>query len=84
MAFNQNPNGPRGLSVFRAGRGTPGRKTEYRIAGDYGTKIHSGGPVMLAADGTIQVPASVDSKILGVFQGVEYVDINGEIQFKPY
>jgi hypothetical protein len=84
MAFSQNPNGPRGLDVFRANRGTPGRLAEYRIDGTYATKIYSGNPVELHTDGTLIVPASVDSKILGVFQGCQYIDVAGETQFKPF
>src|SRR5690606_26209635 len=83
MSYNANQNVPSGFTVFRAAGGTPNRLAEYRIAGTYGSKIHSGGPVSLSS-GSLIVPASANSRILGVFQGCEYVDVNGDTQFRPY
>lgn len=84
MAFTQQPNGPRGLAPYRASDGIPNRAVEYKILGTYGTKIYSGSPVALNTDGTIIVPADVDTRILGVFDGCEYVDTQGNVVFSPY
>lgn len=84
MSFTQQPNGPRGFSVARASRGTPNRSVEYHIADEYGTSIYRGAPVSLHTDGTIIVPADVDARILGVFDGCEYVDTEGNVKFSSY
>lgn len=84
MAFAQQPNGPRGLSPYRASNGIPQRAVEYEILGTYGTKIYSGSPVALAANGTVVVPADVDTRILGIFDGCEYDDPQGNVIFSPF
>jgi len=84
MSFTLNFNGARGFQPYQAQNGTPMRVVEYPILGTYGTKIHRGGPVELNTDGTIIVAANVDSTILGVFDGCEYVDSQGNVIFSPY
>lgn len=84
MAFSQNPNGPRGLTPLRAQNGPANRSGEYEILGTYATKVYSGNPVILAADGTIQVPANQEDDILGVFDGVQYIDTAGNVVFSPF
>lgn len=84
MAFTLSNNGARGFQPYRAANGTPMRTVEYQIAGDYSTKIYRGAPVILHTDGTIRVAADVDSTILGIFDGCEYVDTQGNVIFSPY
>ena len=84
MSFTPNANGPRGFDVAKGRDGTPQRSFNARILGTYGTKIYSGQPVTLAADGTIQVLAAADTPVYGVFDGCEYVEVNGDIRWSPY
>jgi len=84
MSFSQNPNGPRGFAPVRAASGTPSRSNEYEILGTYATKIYSGQPVTLFTDGYVRVLVAATDVILGVFDGVEYIDTNGDTRFSPY
>ena len=84
MVFTANANGPRGFDVAKGRDGIPQRTFDARILGTYGTKIYTGQPVTLAADGTLQVLAAATTPVYGVFTGCEYVDTNGDIQFRPY
>ena len=84
MSFTAQPNGPRGFAPAKAKSGTPNRASTYTILGTYATKLYSGQPVMLGAGGQVEALASAASIVLGVFDGVEYVDINGDIRFSPY
>ena len=84
MSFSPNANGPRGFDVAKGRDGTPQRCTIHRILGTYGSKIHTGAPVTLAADGTVQLLSAANDPILGVFNGCEYVEVNGDIKFSPY
>lgn len=84
MSFTLNFNGARGFQPYKAQNGTPMRTVEYPIASAYATSIFRGAPVDLHTDGTLIVPANVDAKILGVFDGVEYIDAQGNVIFSPY
>lgn len=84
MSFTLNFNGARGFQPYQAQNGTPMRAVEYPILGTYGTKIYRGAPVILNTDGTIIVAADVDSVILGIFDGCEYVDSQGNVIHSPY
>lgn len=84
MSFTANANGPRGFDVAKAKNGTPQRSVDARILGTYATKIYCGQPVGLNTDGNIIVLADDANKVLGVFDGCEYVDANGDIKFSNY
>lgn len=84
MSFTPNANGPRGFDPVKGRDGTPQRCTIQRILGTYSTKIYTGQPVTLAADGTIQALSAANDPVLGVFNGCEYVEVNGDIKFSPY
>jgi len=84
MSFTANANGPRGFDVAKGRGGTPGRSVDARISGTYSTKIYSGQPVTSHTDGTLIVLASAAAAVAGVFDGVEYVDANGDIRFSNY
>lgn len=61
--------------------GDPNRTLEFPIATGYATAIGTGDPVKLLADGTIAAAAAGD-RVLGIFQGVSYVDSDGNMQFR--
>ena len=84
MSFSATPNGPRGLTPVRAQSGVGNRTNEYQILGTYGTKIYSGQPVTLFTDGYVRVLAAAANFVLGVFDGCEYIDVNGDTRFSPY
>ncbi len=75
MTFNVNA--PRGLqrvyNVFGAAN-TP--ESTYPVASGYATALFKGDPVTLLADGTIGIGVA-GSAIIGVFQGVKYVNASG-------
>lgn len=83
MSFTANANGPRGFSVAKGRNGTPHRSVTKRIEGDYATKIYRGQPVTQAA-GFITVLGAANAEVAGVFDGVEYVAVDGSVVFSPY
>ncbi len=85
MSFTPNANGPRGFDVAKGRNGTPNRSIDARILGTYATKIYTGQPVGIdPATGQLIVLADDANKVAGVFDGVEYVDINGDIKFQNF
>lgn len=60
--------------------GDANRSREYPIATGYNTDLYTGDVVKLLNDGTIARAAAGD-RILGIFQGVRYVDSNGNQVF---
>lgn len=84
MSFTAQPNGPRGLTPLKAQSGTPARSNTYQILGTYAVKLYSGQPVALDANGQIVALTDEDTIVAGVFDGVEYVDAQGDIKFSPY
>lgn len=60
--------------------GNPNSTHDFPIASAYATAICTGDAVKLLSDGTIAVAAAGD-RVLGVFQGVSYVDSNGNQVF---
>ncbi len=75
---------PFGFRPFRhLGGGTPNRYMEYPIASGYNTSIGTGDPVALISDGTITLCAA-GNRILGIFQGVDYIDPTGSVIFSSY
>lgn len=81
-----NVDRPAGLIPVRhrAG-GTPGRLGAYTIASALAENIYSGDPVDLTGTGRniALATAGTDNPIVGIFAGVNYVDSNGEQQFRP-
>ena len=57
--------------------------TEYRILSGTTGSIFTGDPVKMVNTGGIAVAAAGDL-LLGVFQGCQYTDSEGEVQFSPY
>lgn len=56
------------------------RTRQFPIASGYATALYNGDPVKALTDGSIALAAAGD-RILGIFQGVQYVDSNGSVQF---
>lgn len=73
-------NAPFGFRPIRHIAGGVIRANEYPIASAYATAICTGDPVKLLNDGTIALAAAGD-RILGIFNGVQYVDSGGNQQF---
>lgn len=76
-----NADSPRGFEPMRHKTGGVIRHNEYRIADDYGTAIFSGDLVKLVAGGGIEV-ATAGDRVVGVFQGVRFVNDSGEQKFE--
>lgn len=58
---------------------------EYPLASGYATSLFMGDPVYYAANGTIvRATAGDTNPILGVFNGVKYIDATGTQQYSQY
>ena len=77
-----NVDGPHGFRPIGHAGGTPGRLNSYGIATGYGTNIFFGDLVHLVTDGTIEVAVATQEGVIGVFQGVQFVDAAGEPKFE--
>jgi hypothetical protein len=72
---------PFGFRPFRhLGGGVPSRTTEQTIATGYNTAIGVGDPVELITDGSV-VQAAANKRIMGIFDGVQYIDPQGNVVF---
>lgn len=68
------------------------RAKAYAITSAFGANIFSGDPVKLAADGTVQLGTSDGTrsgttdgvKLLGIFQGCQYLDASGKPTISPF
>lgn len=82
MAYGTNA--PNGLRPVRKLDGScwTGQMTTYPVASGYGTAIFTGDPVTLLADGTLGIGVA-GAAIVGVFQGINYVDALGNLRFSP-
>lgn len=78
-------NAPNGFRPVRKldGSAWSGAADAYPIASGYATAIYTGDPVTVLSDGTIGIGVA-GSAILGIFQGVEYNDAQGNRQNSPY
>jgi hypothetical protein len=71
-----NQNGNYGFrSVAKLGSGyNSGGMTEYKIGNNEGSAIYQGDPVILVANGAIDVGSTAGAEIIGIFNGCEYTD----------
>src|SRR5882762_139449 len=88
MANPPNINAPSGLTAVKhAAGGTPVRvngSADYAIAGGLASNIYRGSLVKPTGTGTnIDVIAAGANPSIGSFHGVNYVDANGDTQFRP-
>lgn len=79
-----NVDRPNGLTPVRHLSGGTIRANVYSIAADYATKIHSGSLVSRTGTGRNIALSDADGPAVGVFAGCKYVDVTGEVQFRPY
>jgi hypothetical protein len=79
-----NVDRPNGLTPVRHLSGGTIRASVYSIAAAYATKIHSGSLVSRTGTGRNVQLCDTDGPAVGVFAGCEYVDVNGDVQFRPY
>jgi len=80
-----NTDAPRGAVPIKHLDGSPynGAFTEYLIANAYNTTIYFGDFVKMTATGYVEL-AAAGNTILGVFQGCDYRDANGNVVFSKY
>jgi len=78
-----NIDAARGFWPIRHLTGGSIRMSEYSITSGYATGIFYGDAVKLVAAGTIEAAAAGD-RLLGIFQGVEYTNAQGEVVFSKY
>lgn len=80
-----NTDAPRGAVPIKHLDGSPynGAFTEYLIADTYNTTIYFGDFVKMTATGYVEL-AAAGNTILGVFQGCDYRDANGNVVFSKY
>lgn len=88
MAIPANLNNPSGLTAVKhAAGGTPVRvnsSATYAIAGGLASNIYRGSLVKPTGTGTnIDVVLAGANPSIGTFHGVNYVDANGDTQFRP-
>jgi hypothetical protein len=77
-AFGLKPVGKIGGGTWSQGM------NRYRIATTYGTSIFTGDLVKQVTGGGIERAAAGEDPVLGVFNGVSYVDSDGKQQYKAY
>jgi hypothetical protein len=75
MANQDAAFGFRAVRMQGSGPSTNGQ-TQYLVANGYGTSIFQGDPVEMVAGGTVEVANGVADVVVGVFNGVNYVDVN--------
>jgi hypothetical protein len=88
MATPPNINNPSGFTAVKhMSGGTPVRvnsSADYAIAGGLASNIYRGSLVKPTGTGTnIDVVAAGANPSIGTFHGVNYVDANGDTQFRP-
>jgi hypothetical protein len=82
MSYGNNQNSPNGFKPYSYENGAlwNGAQGEYLITSGYATSLFEGDPVTLLADGTIGIGVA-GAGIIGVFQGVTYINAQGEPVF---
>lgn len=79
-----NQDGAYGLVPHRHISGGEIRSNAYQIASGYAANIFRGDPVIMAADGTLQIAAALSVAIIGVFAGVKFTDALGNITYSGH
>lgn len=70
--------------------GTPNRLRAYTVANPTTNAFFSGDPVRLTgeSDSVSGIPiiedVAVGETIVGIFAGIRYIDVNGDVQFRPF
>jgi len=79
-----NPDAPFGLRPVRHYFGGLVRANEYRIAGGLGADIFRGDPVKSTGTTKQITVAGAGDTLLGVFDGCQYVDTQGNVVYSHY
>lgn len=77
-----NTNAPNGFRPVRHLTGGVVRANEYPIASGTGADIFAGDIVKLLDTGLLTVAAATDVNLIGVFQGVQWIDTDGTVRFE--
>lgn len=77
-----NTNAPNGFRPLRHLTGGVVRANEYPIASATASNIFAGDIVKLLSTGLLDVAAAGDTNIIGVFQGVQWIDTDGSVRFE--
>lgn len=79
-----NRNAPSGMKVVRhAGGGEQNRLSRHHIASGLASNIYRGDAVIPVNTSKNINVATAGVLLLGVFDGVQYVDSSGDVQFRP-
>jgi hypothetical protein len=79
-----NRDNPSGLKVARHARGGLVRPNRYFIASALASNIFRGDPVIPVNTSKRINVAAAGNRLIGVFQGVTYVNPQGEVKFEKY
>ena len=77
-----NVNAPNGFTPVRHLSGGVIAANEYRIASGLASNIFAGDLVILKDDGFLDVAAAGSTNCIGVFQGAQWVDVDGTVRFE--
>jgi hypothetical protein len=78
-----NVNAPTGFIANKHATGGVIRLAEYQIAGALAANIYRGSAVIPVGTNKRITVAAATNRVIGVFEGCEYVDTNGDVQFRP-
>lgn len=83
--MSYNTNAPKGLQPVRKldGSAWSSSLNKYQIVTTYATALYNGDPVTVGTSGYLEVGVA-GSPIVGVFQGVKYIDSSGTAKFQAY
>ena len=73
MANQSSGFGFRPVKMLGSGYNNSGQ-TEYKIGNNEGSAIYQGDPVILVANGAIDVGSTAGAEVIGIFNGCEYTD----------
>jgi len=78
-----NVNAPSGFTANKHATGGVIRTAEYQIVGGLASNIYRGSLVIPVNTNKRINVAAATNRVIGVFEGCEYVDTNGDVQFRP-
>jgi len=73
MANQSSGFGFRPVKMLGSGYNSSGQ-TEYKIGNNEGSAIYQGDPVILVANGAIDIGSTAGAEVIGIFNGCEYTD----------
>lgn len=79
-----NTDAPMGFYPYRHAHGGTVRMAEYAIADGYATSIFTGDSVKLTGTSRQVEAAAAGDTMIGVFAGCQYIDDQGDVQYKQY